>query len=184
MTNAFYTATGVPTAGSQGSSAVMRSEFALIQAAFDLVSVPTIPASPSRALVVAADGLSFTTTVGQFAIAGNLTTTGAFNTTLVQQATVSLTLPATTGTLALTSQIPSAAVGSEVRTGTDTAKYLTVDSIYDASASVSITYGATVTLDFSTFLNCHITLTGNVILANPTTGIIPGKSGVIRITQD
>lgn len=103
----------------------------------------------------------------------------------------------------------SAATNTEVQTGTDTAKYvtpagltakeatvsdyrsnvadriLTTDIVYSAAAEVSITYAATTTIDFSTLINGTITLTGNVIFANPTnqSGSV-GKSGHIRIIQD
>lgn len=72
----------------------------LIEDGFDLL--PTLPGTASTAVILNEGGTGFTTTTGALALAGNFTTTGAFNTTLIQQATVSLTLPPTSGTLLLT----------------------------------------------------------------------------------
>ena len=184
MANDFYTASGNPAPSSPGASATMRAEFLLIQAGFDLISVPALPAPAGRALIVNDFGTGFTTTAGRFAIAGNLTTTGAFNTTLVQVASVSLTLPAGNGTLARTSDVPSAAAAADIWVGTDSAKYLTVASLYTSSAPVVVTFAASLTLDLSTFLNPQITLTGNLTLNNPTiSSAIVGKRGTIRLVQ-
>lgn len=64
-------------------------------------------------------------------------------------------------------------------------RILTTDIVYSAAAEVTISYSSTTTLDFSTFINGTITLTGNVTFANPTnqSGSV-GKSGHIRIIQD
>lgn len=97
MTNSFYNVSGNPSTGAPGTSATMRSEFLLVQAGFD-----KLPAfSPaSAAVIVNAGGTAFTTTTGALALAGNFTTTGAFNTTLAQSASVTLTLPGSSQTLA------------------------------------------------------------------------------------
>lgn len=95
MTNPYYQATGSPATGSSGSSAVIRSEYAAIEAGFDLL--PSLTAN--RAVIINALGTAMTVTAGSFALAGNFATTGAFNTTLIQQASVSLTLPLTSDTL-------------------------------------------------------------------------------------
>ena len=47
----------------------------------------------------------------------------------------------------------------------------------------ALTYGATITPDFSASNNFSATLTGNTTLANPT-NLTAGQSGVITITQD
>lgn len=70
----------------------------LIEDGFDLL--PTLPGTAGTAVILNGGGTGFTTTTGALALAGNFTTTGAFNTTLIQQASVSLTLPAVSGTLA------------------------------------------------------------------------------------
>ena len=77
---------------------------------------------------------------------------------------VTVTFPAVTGTAAVLQQTQSYTKG---QSGTVSA----------------LSYSSTVTPDLSTSNNFSITLTGNVILANPT-NITPGQSGVIVITQD
>ena len=52
----------------------------------------------------------------------------------------------------------------------------------DASPTTS-TYASTITLDFSTFLNTVVTLTGNVTFANPS-NVKAGQTGLIRVAQD
>jgi hypothetical protein len=96
MSNSFYTPSGNPATGSAGSSAVMRTELGLIQAAFD--KMPALTAN--TAVVVNGAGTALTNTVGALALAGNFTTTGAWNTTLVAVASVSITLPGIAATLA------------------------------------------------------------------------------------
>src|SRR5690242_11301305 len=110
MANDFYTASGNPGQGAPGSSGVQRSEFSAIQAGFD--KLPPLSSGANRAVIINAGGTALTVTSGTLALNGNLsiagnlttagafTTTGAFGTTLIQQATVSLTLPAVSGTLA------------------------------------------------------------------------------------
>lgn len=98
MSNDYYSATGNPATGSEGLSAVVRAEFILIQAAFD--DLPVVTGNANRAIVVNAGGTALTVTTGTFALAGNFATTGAFNTTLAQGASVTLTLPLLSGTLA------------------------------------------------------------------------------------
>lgn len=96
MSNLFYTPSGTPATGSAGSSAAIRAEFLLIQQAFDLLPSAL---TANKAVIVNSAGTGLTLTVGNLALAGNFATTGAFNTTLIQQATASFTLPAATDTL-------------------------------------------------------------------------------------
>lgn len=98
-TNSYYVPSGEPSTGAFAASAPMRSEFDMIAAGFDLL--PTLSAgAASRAVVVASNGLSLTTTTGTLALAGNFATTGAFAVTLAAGAIVTLTLPLVSGTLA------------------------------------------------------------------------------------
>jgi len=60
-------------------------------------------------------------------------------------------------------------------------KVPTTDVIYPAN--VTITYGTTTSIDFSTFNNATITLTGNITTMN-VSNVIAGKSGRIRFIQD
>lgn len=95
MTNPYYLASGQPATGAFAASAPMRSEFQDVQAGFD--KMPALVAG--TAVVVNGAGTALSNTVGTLALAGNFATTGAFGTTLVQQGTVALTLPAVSGTL-------------------------------------------------------------------------------------
>ena len=118
MTNPYYTPSANPTTGALGSSAVIRAEFAAISAGFD--KLPGFPLTAGAAIVVGANGTSLTTT-GGLSLAGTLTTTGAFNTTLAQGATVTLTLPLVSGTLATlagTETLSNKTFGSNVALGT------------------------------------------------------------------
>ena len=78
----------------------------------------------------------------------------------------------------------ASATASNVFTGTSTEVFVSPSSIFAAAAPVSVSYAATVTLDFATGFNFDIAaLTGNLTLANPT-NIKAGQSGRIRIPQD
>lgn len=93
--NSFYNASGTPAQGSALSSAAMRGEFASIGAGFD--RMPALTAG--TAIVVNPGGTALANTIGTLALAGNFATTGAFNTTFIQSANISLTLPGTSDTL-------------------------------------------------------------------------------------
>ena len=56
------------------------------------------------------------------------------------------------------------------------------DTVWDAAAPVTLAYAATKNLDFSTFLNGEIALTGNVTFT--FSNAKPGQSGAITISQD
>ena len=80
--------------------------------------------------------------------------------------------------------VPAKASGSDFRSGTDDSKFQTAKSIADGLVQVSITPTAAASgLDFSTFINATINLTGNLTLGAPT-NTRPGVSGVIGISQD
>lgn len=102
MTNSYFNVSGNPATGTFVTSAPVRNEFAAIEDGFD--KLPALTAS--TAVVVNSAGTALTNTTGTFALAGNFATAGAFNTTgafgttLAQTATVTLTLPAVSGTLA------------------------------------------------------------------------------------
>lgn len=72
------------------------------------------------------------------------------------------------------------ASGSDLRAGTSN-KVLAADNIFDSQ--VAITYAASQTLDFSTFLNGSVALTGN-ITSLTCSNIKASQSGVITFTQD
>lgn len=98
MATDWYSPSGWPATNAPGASSPARAEFALIQTAMN--KLPAITgATAGAAVVINGSGTALTTTTGALALAGNLTTTGAFNTTFVQQATATFTLPAATDTL-------------------------------------------------------------------------------------
>lgn len=97
--NDYYNHGSFPVTGSQASSADMRAELDLIQAGF--VKLPTITGNNSKAVIVNSGATALTVTTGTLALAGNFATTGAYNTTLIQGGTTSLTLPTSSATLAI-----------------------------------------------------------------------------------
>lgn len=99
MANDYYTPDGTPGTGAFGASAPIRTEFGLIAAGFD--KLPSLAGlAAGTAIIVNPGGTALINTVGRLALAGDFTTTGVHDTTLIQQADVSLTLPPVSGTLA------------------------------------------------------------------------------------
>lgn len=138
MANPFYTASGEPGTGTFAASAPMRSEFQAIQNGFNLMPLLTA----GTAIVVNGAGTALANTVGQLALAGNFATTGAFGTTLVQGATISLTLPVVSGTLATTANINTAlpsATSSQIYIGTGAAGAAAVASTLPTAAFPALT---------------------------------------------
>lgn len=64
----------------------------------------------------------------------------------------------------------------------DVNKPLPVGAVWDAAETVSVAYAAAVALDFATFFNAEITLTGNITFNAPDNAK-PGQSGVIQLAQ-
>lgn len=78
----------------------------------------------------------------------------------------------------------SAALATGANINANTAsKLVPVTAIWDSAAYVAVTYASTITLDFSAGYNFSTTLTGNLVLANPTNMKV-GQSGIISLTQD
>lgn len=81
-------------------------------------------------------------------------------------------------------KINSAALATGANVNANTAsKIVPVAAIWDSAAYVAVTYASTITLDFSAGYNFSTTLTGNLIIANPTNTKV-GQSGLIVLTQD
>ncbi len=98
MSNDYYVSTGTPATGSFGASAPMRSQFNLIEDAFD--KLPTLSGNDGKLVMVNSSGTGLTVSSASFSLGGDFATTGAFSTTLAQVANVVLTLPGSNATLA------------------------------------------------------------------------------------
>lgn len=83
-----------------------------------------------------------------------------------------LALDPTTGVLSNTSPSNGVASDANVRAATGTGDIIS-SQLASAAAIVTVTYAATTTLAWDTFINADITLTANVTLANPT-GVVAG----------
>lgn len=117
---------------------------------------------------------SFKRVDGSALLAGDITSGGIYLCSYESGAGVVLLLTPTSIALA---------TAADWRTGTNTAKALGVSTTWDAAAEVTLTYAATIAVDFSTFINAVVTMTDNGAMGNPTNEKV-GQSGVIRIVQD
>lgn len=136
MSNAYYNPTGTPGTASPGSSAPMRSEFSAIAAGFALL--PSLAAGTG--VVVNSAGTALTNTTGTLALAGNFATAGAFSTTLIAGASVNLTLPVVSGTLATLAGTESLSNKTLVGATLDSA---TIAGMNGTAASLNVGYAAT-----------------------------------------
>lgn len=133
MTNPYYNTTGTPATGSQGSSANMRSELALIEDGFDLL--PSFTGNANKLIGVNSGETALE--AKNISFAGTFATVGAYSVTLTFTGVTTVTFP-TTGTLA-------------TRAGTETLTNKTINgpdntltNIANASlANSSMTFGAT-----------------------------------------
>lgn len=83
-----------------------------------------------------------------------------------------------------TTSTVSEASAAEVRTGTETTKYVSPDKMFDAAATVALSEsGGNVAVDMNSGFNFTLAMTGNWTLSNPTNEKV-GQSGFIRIAQD
>lgn len=74
------------------------------------------------------------------------------------------------------------ASAADIRAGTAD-KYITADGVESAAEEVTLTDGANIAVDWSTFINANVTLGGNRTLDLPSNGE-PGTSRLIRVIQD
>jgi hypothetical protein len=123
------------------------------------VSIPR-----NNAVTIYSDGSS----VGYSSVAGD----GSVTTAIIADGAV--TYPKMSST--------ALAIGTDISANT-ASKLVPVSSIWSSAAYVAATYAVSVALDFSTGYNFSMTLTGNLVLANPT-NIKVGQSGIIVLTQD
>jgi hypothetical protein len=94
---------------------------------------------------------------------------------------ITVTYNDSAGTLTITGI--GEATNTQFWTGTDSNVYISPDALFDALAPVTVAYGATITLNGNTGINFTTTLTGDIVLANPT-NMKPGQSGVYELIQD
>ena len=81
-------------------------------------------------------------------------------------------------------KMATAAVATAAEYLSNTAsKLISVAAAWAAAVPVTITFSTTQTLDFSTFINGKITLTGNMTLQTPS-NLKTGQSGCIEFIQD
>lgn len=79
----------------------------------------------------------------------------------------------------------SAAIATAAELQAGTASKLVNAAIAVSAGDVeTVSYAASIALDFTTFVNCKITLTGALTLSNPTTTGMKGRSGIIELWQD
>ena len=186
MSNSYYNHGSYPTTGAPGTSASMRSQFDSITSGFNLL--PTISGNGNKAVVVNSGATALTVTTGTLALAGNFATTGAYNTTLIQGATTSLTLPLVSGTLATlagTEEFTNKTLTSAVAKGTwTTSGTWTLPALTLGGA---ITYGGVtlsnaVTGTGNMVLSASPTLTGTIAAASQTLSGTLGVTGVATFT--
>jgi hypothetical protein len=186
MSNSYYNHGSYPTTGAPGTSASMRSELDSITSGFNLL--PTISGNGNKAVVVNSGATALTVTTGTLALAGNFATTGAYNTTLIQGATTSLTLPLVSGTLATlagTEEFTNKTLTSAVAKGTwTTSGTWTLPALTLGGA---ITYGGVtlsnaVTGTGNMVLSASPTLTGTIAAASQTLSGTLGVTGVATFT--
>lgn len=90
----------------------------------------------------------------------------------------------TIANLAVTfAKLATAAVATAAEFMSNTAsKLLSAQAVWSAANFVTVAYSSSVSLDFNTFINVRITMTGAMTLANPT-NVKPGQTGSILLTN-
>ena len=184
-TNDFYDHTTYPVTNSLGTSASMRAEFDLIEAAFIKLAQPT--GNVLKAVIINSAGTAYTVTTGTLALAGNFATAGAYAVTLTATATTGLTMP-TTGTLATlagTETFSNKTLASPTLTGTATVNAMTLTSGTIATTPSSSTdianksYVDTVAQGLDPKASCLAASTANLTLSGVQT-----VDGIVLVAAD
>lgn len=158
----YYTQSGNPAQRSAGLSASIRSEFALIAAAF--AKLPALSGNANKIVVVNSGATALTVTTAALTLNGDFIKAGSHALTLTTTNTTNVTLP-TTGTL-------STLAGAE----TFTNKTLTAP-VLSGSVTGTYTLAGTPTLS-GTFIGTY-TLGGTPTIAAPTVTGTATFSGLI-----
>lgn len=141
-------------------------------AAFTLATTGVTAQAYTGLHSVTFDAKGRATTAANVALTGDVTTVaGSLATTLTDGVV----------TFAKMAAAAVASVAADVWTNV-ASKLLTVQALWLAQAYTTTTYGATIALSGSTFLNTKITLTGNTTIT--FTNMKAGQSGLIKLTQD
>jgi hypothetical protein len=123
-------------------------------------------------------------TYGGVTLANSVTGTGSMVLATAPSVSSLTVATAFTATGLVTSADLASAVfasSANVIAGTSTSTLIPPSAIYPAEGT--ITFGSTVTLDFSTFINAGITLTGNITTMN-VANVKAGQAGSIVFAQD
>lgn len=154
MANDFYTASGTPGTGAFGSSAAVRSEFDLVQAAFDKMPALGV-GSANCAVVLDGGGTALTTTPGTLTLNGNLSVASGKTCAL----NASLTLAGVDGkTLTVNNSLTLAGTDGKVLTLSNSLTFTGTDG-----SSVAFGTGGTVLYANSPTI-ASPTITGNALI--------------------
>lgn len=141
----FYSHGSWPATGSAGTSSPARAEFDAIAAGFALLAPYT--GNANKIVVVNSGGTGYTVTTGTLALAGNFATTGAYNLTIAQTGSVTMTLPATSFTVARTDAANTftgtQTIGALVATTVNGHTFTTGSSTFTGTAGQTYTFPTT-----------------------------------------
>lgn len=150
MANSFYNHGTTPITLSGGASALIRAELDAVTAGFD--KFPSLAANANKPLVINGAGTAVTVTTGTLALAGNFATTGAFNTTFAQQASVTLTLPSVSGELATTASSYGNIFGLHL-----------VNNATDPTNDIDVSLGAAMSTETVVADSVNLSLSGTLV---------------------
>jgi hypothetical protein len=167
LANSYYTASGAPSQGSTGSSAVMRAEFNALVAGFD--KLPTLGGNAGQVVTINAGATGLTTstaitiTGSNVALAGNLAITGSLTGATTGAFSGAVSMAGLTATTANFSGL-----------ATFNADINVVNNVYNAVGNMAIGANAptgTLSLKAGGVVSTTISAAGNVTIAAPSSGV-------------